>query len=128
MDMGAAAGALEHPGYEDLVFLEGMAADRAYSGPVSVEAVDAALDVHKPVLAAVEGREGKGFYQFPLPELDRAYRTGLGSAGEAFAPGFPAPPLGAYSEPESPPAGGFNADVEEEGITEPEEGCGGDDK
>ena len=126
--MGPAAGALKHAGHKDLVFLEGAAADRADPRPVSVEAVNAAFDVHKPVLAAVEGRKGRGFHQFAFPEFGGAYRTGLGGPGEAFAPGPAAPLFSASPGPDTPRAGGFNADVEEEGIAEPEEGCGGDDK
>ena len=67
MDMGTAARTLEKPGNEDFVCFKNRAADRAYPGPISPEAVNAAPDMHKPVFPPVQGREGQGTYQFSVP-------------------------------------------------------------
>ena len=91
MDMGTAARPLKEAANEDFAFLQNQAADRAYAVPVSPEAVHAALDVHEPILAAVQGRKGRGKYQNPLFQFGGAHRTGLGIAGHSFGAGFELP-------------------------------------
>jgi hypothetical protein len=49
MDVGAAR-FVEHPGDKDLVNPQDRAADRALPPPAFLQAVDTAVDVHKPAL------------------------------------------------------------------------------
>jgi hypothetical protein len=115
MDMGP-AGPFEDPGDEDFVPPEPGPADRTEPGPVPRQAVVAALDVHKPVLAVKRG-VGHGLNQLPFFQPGGTDRAGLGRAGDSRPFGFPA----------LPPAPGIRGmDMsqgrEKQGIPEPEEG------
>jgi hypothetical protein len=115
MDMGTAR-PLKDTGDEDLVFLEPGAAYRAYPGPVSVQAIGTAFDVHKPVFTG-KRRVRQGFDQFSFFQPGGTDRAGLGSAGNSRTPGrfFGFPPFPAVKT--EIPQGG-----KKKGIPKPQEG------
>jgi len=119
MDMRTAARPLKKPGNKDFIFFKNDTADRAYPVTVTVETVNTAADMHKPVFAAVQRGEGQGAYQFSFFQFGGTYGTGLGFSGYAFAPGFKAP---VFPVPAAPSVG-RDANAEKEGITEPKQGC-----
>ena len=120
MDMGTAARTLKKTGNKDLVMPKDYTADRALPVPVSLEAVNTAPDVHEPVFAAVQGREGQGANQLPLLEFCGTNRAGLGIPGSAFKAGLKA---AASPEPYSPSQSSKGGDThrEKEGIAKPEQ-------
>ena len=69
MNMGAAAGALKEAANEDFLLSQDYSANRANPIPFSQKAVNATLDVHEPVLSAVQGRKSRGFYQLSFPQF-----------------------------------------------------------
>jgi hypothetical protein len=95
MNVGAAVGAFKHSGYEDVVVIKLDAADWTDPGAAAAKAEGAAPDVHEPVLAAGEGREGLGFYQLAFVQTGGTNRADLGFAGEAasFAGQLPFGPV-----------------------------------
>ena len=117
MDMGTPAGAFKEAADKNFAIGQNNAADRAYPLPFSVEAVNAAFYVHKPVFSAVQGGKGNGLYQFTFLKLCRTGRTGLGFSGEALCPG-PEMPVSADAASASPDR---NAYAEKQGITEPKQ-------
>ena len=81
VDMGMAAGALEHSCHENIVFVQGCSADRAVSLQVSFDTVQTAPDMHQAVPAAGYRRVGKGSDQISFFQLGRADRADLRLAG-----------------------------------------------
>ena len=54
MDMGTVARILVETGYKDFIPLKNYSTDRAYTIPVSGNAVNTAAYVHKPIFTAVQ--------------------------------------------------------------------------
>jgi hypothetical protein len=108
-------GAVEHAADKEFVVPEAGSADGAYPGPIFLQAIGAAPDVHEPVFAG-KGGEGHGFNQFALFEPGGTDRAGLGGAGDALPARGPLPfmPFGM--------AGTYAAGkAEKEGVAKPEQ-------
>jgi hypothetical protein len=86
MYMGLSVGPFKNAGDEDFIFMQLNPADRADSGPISVDAIGTAFNVHEPVFAG-KRRKGHGFYQAAFFKAGRTDRTGLRVAGAALSPG-----------------------------------------
>ena len=84
------AGLVKKPGHKEFFFPEDRPADRADPAALSLQAVDAAGNVHEPVVAP-QGRECRGLNPFTPFQPGAADRAGPGRAGEAFTPGTGAP-------------------------------------
>jgi hypothetical protein len=82
VNMGS-AWLVEKPGDEGFIVVEAVPANRANPGTLAVQAVRAAVNVHKPVGLAHSGK-GRGFDPFPMNKPDGANRTGPGHPGFAF--------------------------------------------
>jgi hypothetical protein len=137
VDVGTVVGALKDAGHDDFTFFQEAATDRTYPGLVSVQAVDAAFDVHEPVFAAVQRGDDQGLYQFARRELHRTNRAvpgicpGRARTGRrrtvglqivGIVPFFPSPASGVFA------GRGLQDDIIEESKAKPEEGYDGDDK
>jgi hypothetical protein len=77
------AGLVEKPGNEIFIVMKVVSADRAYPGAFTVQAMGAAVNVHKPVCLA-HGGEGRGFDPLAVYKPDGTDRTGPGHPGFAF--------------------------------------------
>jgi hypothetical protein len=110
------AGPVEDAGDEDFIVPEAGSADRTSPGPACPQAIGAALDMHKPVLAG-KRRKGQGFYQVAFFQAGGTDRTGLGRSRNACFPGgfFPFPAF-LIAKTDSPQ--GFK----KKGIPKPQQG------
>jgi hypothetical protein len=88
-------GTVEHAADKEFIVSQQGSADGTHPGPVSLQTIDAALEVHQPVPAG-KGGKGHGFDQFTFFKTGGTDRAGLGRAGDAFPPGasFPSMPFG----------------------------------
>jgi len=122
MHMGAAQRAFEQAGYQNFFYAEGGSANGAVSRQIPIQAVYAALDVHKAVASPGDGREGHSLYQIASFQFGGAKGTGLGVAGRSHFPVIyllvPAFPFGVEFQPYS----GV------QGVAEPQQKNGDSDK
>jgi hypothetical protein len=134
VNMRAMVGAFKYAGHDDFAIFQDTAADRTDPGLVSVQAVDTALDMHEPVLAAVQGGENHGLYQFARQEFggtDRAVPgiAGVGLLGVLVFPElFGVVPVRGDLAREGLAGRGLKDNIKEQGKAKPEEGYDGDDK